>query len=40
MGQLAVSRLIDKLTSGSDEKIKILVGAKLVVRQSTSLPAK
>ena len=40
MGQLAVSRLIDKLTSGSDEKIKILVGAKLVVRQSTSRPAK
>lgn len=40
MGQLAVSRLIDKLTSGTDEKIKTLVGAKLAVRESTSPPAK
>lgn len=38
MGQMAVSRLIDKLKTATDEKVKILVGAKLVARESTSPP--
>ncbi len=40
MGQLAVLRLIEKLNGASDETLKILVGARLVERESTAKPAK
>ncbi len=40
MGQQAVTRLIDKISSGADEKTKILVGPKLIVRKSTCEPLK
>ena len=36
MGQLAVLRLIEKLNGTSDETIKILVGARLIERESTA----